>query len=165
MAARRLAEGDAFAAAAELQEKDKAQEASDAFAALAAKSADGYAMLARLRQAALLAGHGDPGAAVKVYDELAGQASEPAIRDLAILQSVALSLDQADPAELKARLDPLTEAGSAWRYSALELSAMLAVRTGDKAHAREVLTVLKSDPGAPSGIRGRAAELLEALGT
>jgi hypothetical protein len=164
VAARQLAEGNAFAAAAQLQDEDKAREAADAFAALAAKSADGYAMLARLRQAALLADNGDPGAAVKVYDDVARDASDPVIRDLAALQSVALSLDQADPAELKARLDPLTESGSAWRYSALQLSAMLALRTGDKAHAREVLTVLKGDPGAPSGIRQRAAELLDSLG-
>ncbi|MGB8275848.1 MAG: tetratricopeptide repeat protein [Alphaproteobacteria bacterium] len=160
----RLAEGNQFAVAVQLANDGKMREASEAFAAMAERSADGYAMLARLREAALLARQGDLAAAVRAYDALAKDASDPAVRDLATLQSAALSLDSADAGELKAKIDPLTVPGNAWRYSALELSALLAQRTGDRTRAHEILAQIKEDAGAPSGIRTRAAELLDALG-
>jgi hypothetical protein len=160
--AKRMAEGNAFAAAMNLADADRLGDAASAFADVAAKSSGGYASLARLRQAALLARQGDAAGAVKVYDALASSGADKIIRDLASLQSIALSLETVDPGELKARLKPLID-NSTWRYSALELSALLAVRTGDKEHAREILAELKDDAGAPSGVRSRAAEMFDAL--
>lgn len=161
--AKRTAEGNAFAAAMNLTDADRLGDAANAFGDLAAKSSGGYASLARLRQASLLARQGELAKAVKVYDALATSGADKTIRDLASLQSIALSLETVDPAKLKARLKPLID-DSTWRYSALELSALLAVRTGDKEHAREILSELKDAAGAPSGIRSRAAEMYDALG-
>ena len=61
------------------------------------------------------------------------------------------------------RLQPLTEPGNPWRYSALEITAVLAHRSGDKAKAQEILTGLADDLDAPQALRQRATEMLAAL--
>ncbi len=66
--------------------------------------------------------------------------------------------------ELSERLAPLTAEDNPWRYSALELTALLSGRTGDKERERDIFTRLFEDPGAPAGIRARASEMLKILG-
>jgi hypothetical protein len=48
---------------------------------------------------------------------------------------------------------------SPWRFTARELRALLAARTGDTAGARTLFQQLADDNGAPAGLRVRAAEL------
>jgi hypothetical protein len=60
-------------------------------------------------------------------------------------------------------LQPLTEADSPWRYSALERTAVLARRAGDTAKAEQILTSLADDLNAPRELRRRAAEMLAAV--
>ncbi len=72
-------------------------------------------------------------------------------------------LESGDPADLAKRLEPLLAPKGAWRYSARELVAILALRTGDAGKARENFTALADDPKTPNGIRARAAEMLRAL--
>jgi len=64
---------------------------------------------------------------------------------------------------LTARLGPLLAADSPWRFSARELSALIALRKGDTEQARASYTALADDPKTPSGARARAAEMLRAL--
>ncbi len=54
-------------------------------------------------------------------------------------------------------------AGNPWRYSGLELTAVLAAKSGDKARATELYRKLADDPEALAAIRARAAEMLAAL--
>lgn len=161
---RQLAQGDSFAHAIALAVGGERREAADAFAALAEEGALGYATLARFNMAALRAERGDLAGAVAIYDELAKTAVNQTFRDLAVILSAAHSLENADPAELSARLAPLTAADNPWRYSALELTALLAGRSGDSEREREIFTRLAEDPGAPAGIRSRAGEMLQILG-
>ncbi len=99
------------------------------------------------------------------YDSLAGDSSAgETYRDLAVLLSVQHQLDSGDPDGLMARLAPLTAEDNPWRYSALELTALLANRAGDRARAREIFTRLGDDAGAPQGLRARAREMLIYLG-
>jgi len=53
---------------------------------------------------------------------------------------------------------------SPWRYSAKELSALLAQKSGNKDKARKLFQEIADDATAPSGIRARAAELTAILG-
>lgn len=158
------AQGDAFVQALVLRAQGQTREAVDAFANLAEGTDDGIATLARFNQAALLADRGDPGEAVKVYDRIAAEAPEKALRDLAVLCAVTLSLETVDPAESQARLEPLMTPDNPYRHSARELSALLALHTGDTAKARELFQTLAEDETAPSGIRSRAEEMLLAAG-
>jgi hypothetical protein len=158
-----MAEGDSFVQAVLLRSAGQSREASDAFAALAARAHDGFGVLARFNQAALLAERGEAADAVKIYDEIAKSAPDAALRDLAVVCSVSLSLESAEPAELKARLEAISAADNPFRHSARELTALLALRTGDSAAARELFKELAADKTAPSGVRARAEEMLQAL--
>lgn len=161
----REAEGERFAQAEALAVAGRPEEAGIAFAALAEDAGAGYATLARLRAAALRAKAGDADGAIAIYDGLAADtAVGDAYRDLALLLSVTHQLDSGDPTALLPLLEPLTAEDNPWHYSALELTALLAERAGDRARAREIFARLGDDPEAPAGLRARAREMLAYLG-
>jgi len=156
--------GQRYAAAVQLAHAGKTVEAEAGFAKLAADANAGYSALSRLQEAALLAKAGKREEAIAVYDKLAQDgAVERPYRDLATLLAVLTASDSGDPPALIKRLEPLSAAGSPWRYSALELTAALATRMGDKARAEQLYSQLSDDAAAPSGVRARAAEMLAAL--
>jgi hypothetical protein len=133
---------------------------------LAQSGSTAYGTLARFQEAALLNKNGKPDEAAAIYDSMSkDKAVDPLFRDLAALLHVMVMLDKGDPQQLAARLAPLTESRDPWRYSALELQALLAQRTGDTAKAREIYANLADDPTAPRQLRGRAAEMLAMLGS
>lgn len=137
-------------------------QAVDSLARLAAEADTGYAALAALRRAALLAETGDAKAAIEAYETIAADAGvAPLYRELATLRSVMLQMESGDPATLSGRLQTLT--GGAWRHTAIELQAVLAQRQGDMARARELYQRLADDLTTPAGLRARAAEMLAVL--
>ena len=106
--------------------------------------------------ALILVQQGKGADAATVYDGIAGNASVPTqYRDLATLLGVMQRADGGDPAQLTAKLQPLTADTSPWRFSARELTAMLAARAGDTEKARTLYKQLADDQQAPSGVRGR----------
>lgn len=126
---------------------------------------DSYGTLARFQEAALLTKSGKPEEAVAIYEAISTNSGvDPLFRDLAVLLQTLVMLDKGDPQQLTARLAPLTETRDPWRYTALELTALLAQRSGDLAKARDIYTTLADDPTAPRQLRGRAAEMLGVLG-
>ncbi len=137
-----------------------------AAAELAAKATDdGYGLLARFVEAAALADAGDRDAALKRLDAISGDRSvDPLFRDLAALRGAYLRVDDEAAPAFAQRIAPLLVDGGAWRFSALELSALSSLRAGDKDAARAALKKITDDAAAPSGLRGRAAELLSSLG-
>lgn len=156
--------GQRYAEALKLAQAGHETEAAAAFAKLAEEAGAGYSALARLQEAALLAKAGNAEGAIAIYDKLAADGSvDQAYRDLATLLAVLHGIDRGDPAALARRLEPLTPAASPWRHSALELSAILAERMGDKARAEQLYAQLADDGTAPADIRARAAEMLAAL--
>lgn len=135
------------------------------FGALARDTSGGYRVLAQLRQAALLRSSGDAPSALEIYDRLAADRAAPrSMRDLAIILGALNGLDVRANDEVIARLAPLMGDDSPWRFSAREVTALAAIRAGDRERARELLQGLADDLGAPPGMRGRAAELLAAMG-
>lgn len=160
----RLERARAFAAA-----MDQAAQASDPAAAVSAFAAlaegdDAYAALARLHQAAAEQRAGNSAAAAAIYESLiADGALARQFRDLAMILLAMNTLDTADPDQLSARLAPLTAPDNPWRYSAQELTALLALRKGDTSRARDILTALAQDRGAPIGLQQRADELLAGI--
>ncbi|ALJ35377.1 hypothetical protein D9623_10410 [Azospirillum brasilense] len=137
----------------------------EALAAFAGKADPGMAALAQLNAAALLAREGKTAEAVTVYDTLSNNAGAAAVyRELAALLSVMHQLDSGDPAQLQARLQPLTADANPWRFSAREMSAVLAARAGDKDRARTLFQQLADDSQAPAGVRSRAADLATLYG-
>lgn len=161
----RIKDSEAFLAAITLIQEGKTGEAKERFAALAEDAGSGYAALARFRAAALLGQSGDLPAAAAAFDAIARDGSIDSLyARLADLYYVLYMIESGDPQDLSKRLDRLLAEDGAWRYSARELSAVLAIRTGDVVKARSAYTQLSDDATAPPGIRARAAEMLQALG-
>lgn len=125
----------------------------------------GYGTLARLQQAALKAKAGDTKGAAAIYDAISKDTGvDPSFRDLGTILYALTVLDTADPAQLAARLKPLADGNGPWRASAIEASAYLALRTGDKAHAHQLFAQLADDESAPQEVRARAAAMASTLG-
>ncbi|BAI72349.1 hypothetical protein AZL_017110 [Azospirillum sp. B510] len=137
----------------------------EALAAFAGSADPSLAALAQFNAAALLIRQGKPADAATVYDGIAGHGSVPVeYRDLATLLAVMQRAGDGDAAQLTAKLLPLTAETSPWRFTARELTAMLAARSGDTEKARTLYKQLADDQLAPSGVRGRAADLASLYG-
>jgi hypothetical protein len=150
-----LSEGEPAAAAA-------------AFEALAADAqGEGVALLARFRAAAALGESGDAAGAASAFEAIAADSSvEPLYRDLAAVKAVPFAAQAGeDAAVLMERLTPLTQDGAPWRFTARIIAASLAIAQGDTAGAEEYLKQVADDDAAPSGARGVASEILNALGS
>jgi len=161
----RMEQGDRFLAALDLRAAGDLPAARKAMADLAGDAGKGYATLARFQEASLMEKGGDAKGAAAAYRALSEDSSVgESFRHLATILGAFLELDQADPGELAGRVAPLTKADSPWRFSALEITGLLAARSSDKTKAREIFTQLSGDTSAPQGVRGRAAEMLAILG-
>jgi hypothetical protein len=158
------AAGSAFSAALNQAQAGKAAEAATALADLAKTAPKGYAQLARFQQAAVLIEAKDIPGAIAVYDALAADAAiEPRLRDLARYLAAYHGFDSLQPDQLRQRLAGLAS-DSPWAVNAREMLALVELKAGDRDAARKQLTTLADDPLVPAGLRGRAAELLAALG-
>lgn len=162
----RLGHGDNFAVAVtKVENSEIPEEAAGVMAEFAVGAPAGYAALARFREAKYRADANDPVAAIALYDQLSSDSSvEPMLRDLATLYSVRMQIDGGDRDSLLARLEPLTADSNTWRYSAREITAVLALVAGDTEAARQTYALLADDLEAPPSLRSRATEMLRALG-
>jgi hypothetical protein len=161
----RQAEASQYAAALTLAHDGKTGEAEKRFEAIAAEGG-GYAVLASLERAELLAKAGDRAGADAVYHQVAtSEAAGQTFRDLAVLLGASNDFATADPKAIIARLQPLTQKGNPWRPSALDLTAAARLHSGDRLQAVAIYKQLADDPTTPPGLRARAAELAAALGS
>jgi hypothetical protein len=162
---RSLADARRYAAATELLRQERAAEAAEAFAALAADAGSGYAVLARLRGAQALGEAGDVAAKAAALSDLAEDGDATTLyRKLSSLLTTHGEFENIAPETLTARLEPMADANEPWRYSARELTALAQMRAGQTEAARRTLIELLGDPGTPPNLVRRAGELLAALG-
>lgn len=164
-AAQQAEESARYVIAAGLLEKGDAAAAVASFQSLAADANTGYGVLALFQGAASRVKSGDKPGALAAYDQIAADNNiDPIFRGLARLQAVMLLIDDGGIDDLTGRLAPLLADGSTWRYSALEMQAILKHREGDASGARAAFMALSEDAGAPTGMRRRAAQMVAALG-
>lgn len=154
--------GTAFSQASDLLQQGKRDEAVAAFTKLATEGTAGYKVLSELKLADLKLGAGDRDGAIALYDKVASSSADAPYRDIATLKSAYLKVDTADAASLQKVVEPLSAESSAWRHSAREILALLALKQGDAGKAGEWLRKVADDPAAPQGVRARATELLSA---
>ena len=134
------------------------------FEGLAANSPAGYRTIALLRAAALKAETGEMPAALALYDRVANDGeADPIYREFATLMWVLRSMDTAEPSVLAARIAPLTRPGQPWSASARELSALVALKSGQRDEARRALEALAADVTAPRSIRDRAGRIASGI--
>ncbi len=164
-AAQRAEESSRYVSAANLLKEGETAAAINAFQTLAAEANTGYGVIARFQAAAARAGSGDAAGAVTAFDLIAADSGvDPIFRGLAKLQAVMMLIDNGATGDLQRRIDELVAPESHWRYSGLEMQAVLKHRDGDTAGARAAFKALSEDASAPQGMRGRAAQMLAALG-
>lgn len=128
----------------------------------AADSKASHGMMARFMAAGLEAqrGHGDKAAAI--YDEIAGMRGiEKKYKQLAQLLAAGHRLNTEDPAKLHDTLQDLTGKKDAWRYSALEMEALVYAREGKMQQAADTLAEISASREAPEDVRTRAMTLRE----
>ncbi|MBM3515359.1 MAG: tetratricopeptide repeat protein [Alphaproteobacteria bacterium] len=159
--AERAALGKSYGDAMALVADGKTEEAITAFAAVAGSRGEGFAVLAQLQKAALLAEKQDLAGALAAYTALSEDSSaDPLFRDVATVLYVMHALDTEDPAKLEAKLTPLLNPDNTYHGSAVELAALLAHKQGDTARAIGLIEPLVNNPDVPGGVRARAEELL-----
>lgn len=158
------AQGKQFEEAVSLAADKKFDDASNAFAALAAESDEGYEALARLRQAAALISAGKGSEALEVYDALA--ANQDIGEEFSSIAGVLAGyylINNGSTEDVRSRVSGLQAAGGMWAASAKELLALSDLKDGKIASARTLLGELQNDATAPQGVKARAEQLLEAL--
>jgi len=162
----RLAEATEYYAALGMLEKGASEAARGSLRELGDNaSATAYGVLGRFRLAADYRKSGDDAAAITVYDYIANDNGvDRLLRDTASLMAIMATLDSGSTAALEERFTPLVQDDAPLRYSARELEAVYAIKTGDKERAGKLLAALKDDPDAPTGVRQRAGELLGMTG-
>jgi hypothetical protein len=161
--AQRQAQSVRYEAALSLLRQGKDAEAAKIFATVGDESG-GYGRLAIFESADLAMKAGDRKAAVAAYDKIAAASDvDPELRNVAMLLSVMNGFPDSDPQAVVDRLKPLTETGSPWRATALEVTAAAKLKAGDKAAALDIYKKLADDLSAPEGARGRAAEMATVL--
>ncbi len=159
------AAGAAFDAAVALADDGKDADAEAAFSSIANEGTPGYRTLARLRLAATTAQR-DPKAAVAAYDAIVADASVGKVfQDLAGVRAGMLLVDSTPLPELTQRLEPLAQAGGAFRHTARELLALAAVRASDGAAAKKWFDMVLGDAETPQGVRARIDTLMTLNGT
>ncbi len=164
--ARKSAEDAArFAAVDTLLQDNKTDAALEALGKIAAESTTGYATLSALEQAALLLREGKGAEAIAVYEKIVANTGTPAVyRDVARLLLALQYLDTADVGKVEEMLRPLTAPTSAWRSTALEITAAALTRKGEKDRAIDLYKQISSDPQFSREARMRASGMLAAAG-
>jgi hypothetical protein len=141
--------------------------AADAALTALAEEGGSYGALARLERAGLAATTGDEADAARQYRLLADDGSvDSELRALARILWAYHGLNAGeDTAAIEADMQKVADEGGAWRHSAHEILAAIAMANGDTERAREQFGLIADDADAPQSIRARASEALAALGS
>ena len=159
----RQAQSVRYEAGLALLRDGKNAEAAKIFASVG-EEGGAYGDLAAFEAADLAGKAGDRKAAIAQYDKLAASSDlDPELRNVATLLSVMTGFADSDPQAVIDKLKPLTDNGSPWRATALELTAAAHLKSGDKAGAVDIYKKLADDLTAPEGVRARAAEMAGVL--
>lgn len=130
--------------------------AETALAAVEAEGSGRYPVLARFREAALMAEQGRTEEALAQYDALAGTVDSPLLRELAQVYAGYLLVDSGDVAAVTARVGSLLSPEHPLRNSAREALGLAAHRSGDNVTALAQFQQIVLDPLTAQDIMARA---------
>jgi hypothetical protein len=136
----------------------------DALSALAAVKHPGFAQLASLREAAVLAEKGDVDKAIAAYDAIvANTTTDKMLADLARIRVGYLLVDRATPDELLLKLGMFDKDGESWRHAAREIFGLAAYRVKNYTMADRYFNAIIADKEAPQAMQQRAQALVQLL--
>lgn len=141
------------------------QRLAEQFGTVARTAPHGYATLAKLNEASLLADSGHLKAAEPIWDGLINDSSVNAVlRQVATLGWASHEIDTAEPSLIQARLESLAAADSPWRPIALQYLALLSIRTGHNDQAIKTFQQVANDISTPMDMRNMANAMAQSLG-
>jgi hypothetical protein len=146
---------DEFYAAVELAEKGDVAGAETALNAIATSSTGSYPLLAKFRQASLLASQGKDADAVAAYDALANADTLPRIRELALVLAANVLVDSGDIAAVQQRVSGLVNPGSSLRNAAREAIGLTQYKAGDLDAALQTFQDVAADQGVNPDLQNR----------
>lgn len=115
----------------------------------------GYPALAKFREAALLAKNGKTTEAIAAYDALSTSESNKYLRELALILSGSLLVDDGDVAKVEQRVGGMVNPNSVFRNAAREAIGLAKYKAGDLAGARQSFEDAVNDPLASQELRAR----------
>jgi hypothetical protein len=154
---------DQFYAALQLADGTDAEAAKKALDEVIAANHGGYPVLARFREAALLAKDGKTAEAVAAYDALAAGQPNKYLRELALVLAANLLVDSGDVAQVEQRVGGLVGSASSMRNAAREALGLTKYKAGDLAGARQSFEDAANDPQASQELRSRLTVYLAQL--
>ena len=154
--------GDDFTAAVELSNEEDIDAALLALDRIVDKGSDGYVTMAKIKKASLLIAKGDRNEGLDIYLDLEKNAVDQSFRDIATILFVMNSIDFESQEKLLDKLDPLRNS-MIWKSSALELTAFIHLKNGQKKKALETFEEIKNLPNKPSSLGLRAKNMIDFL--
>lgn len=154
---------DQFHAALQLADGTDVEAAKKALDEVIAANHGGYPMLARFREAALLAKDGKTADAVAAYDALAAGQPNKYLRELALVLAANLLVDGGDVAQVEQRVGGLVSSASPMRNAAREALGLTRYKAGDLVGARQSFEDAANDPQASQEQRSRLTVYLAQL--
>ncbi len=125
-------------------------------------SGKNHAALAKFSAAGLHVKNGNPARAIELYADIAGSMSaDRELRDLAKILSLNLRLGTDDPKKLHKELADMSGAKEPFRYTALEMDALVYAGEGNMKEAASKLEAISASADAPEDSRLRATTLHE----
>ena len=134
-------------------------------APLAAETAGGSGVIARLMQAGILAEQGKAAEAQKAFAAIAADGgAPPPLRDIATLREAAAGFDRLPADQVVARLKPLAVPGKPFFGSAGELLGVAYMKQGRNDLAGPLFAAIARDKTVPSTLQRRARQMAGLLG-
>ena len=146
---------DQFYAALDAENNGDIPGAMKALDAVIAQGSGQYPVLARFKEAGLLAKQGKADDALKAFDDLATTVSNTRFKELALLSGANLLVDKGDVPGVKQRVTGLLASDNPLRNSARETLGLAQYKSGDLAGALDSFEAILNDPISSQETRGR----------
>tara|TARA_B100000886_G_scaffold337771_1_gene299211 strand:- start:2252 stop:2905 length:654 start_codon:yes stop_codon:yes gene_type:complete len=165
--AQRLSSSKQYEAALNFHASGKNKDALIVLDGLGKSGFGSYKLLASFKKAAILGNSGDIEGALETYEKLIENSKNHELfRQAAVLFSVRykLKLPSVDVKTLIKDLKPIRKSDGVWKFSADETVGILLMSAGKISEARKIFQDLAENLKAPSRLRGRATQVLTAIG-
>lgn len=146
---------DQFYSALELAEQGDIAGAQTALDTVETSGVGGYPLLARFREASLLAREGKDAEAVAAYDALANADTVPRVRELALVLAANVLVDSGDVGAVQQRVAGLVAPGNALRNAAREAIGLAQYKAGDVNAALQTFQDVAADEGVNRDLQSR----------
>lgn len=153
-----------YTQALELEKQDKIEEAAAIFNEIIHAKVGGFSGLAELSLSDMMATRDKEKAREELIHLATSSNSPSSLKNVALIKSLLLEIDEASPEVLKEKLGKLIADGSnPWAPLAIELKAALEYREGNLAKAYALYDTLIKNPNISSGIRIRSLKMMMIL--